>query len=106
MLAAEGAGGFNVARCDITRWQWQLPPKPTDCIFDWGGVVAVEPTGVGAVACHSDSVIGAQSYKVLAYGESMRRGPFSCTSEQTGVTCRNDDTGHGFTVSRESFRGF
>jgi hypothetical protein len=102
-LASMGAGGFNFARCDIDRWQWKLPPKPADCPFDWAGAVIVMDTGVGAEACHSDSV---PFTHVLGYGQSMRRGPFACTSEQSGVTCKNDNTGHGFTLSRESFRGF
>jgi hypothetical protein len=81
MLAADGADGFNIARCDITRWQWQLPPKPADCIFDWGGAVAVMPTGVGAVVCHSDGVLIAQP---LAYGESCDAGRSRAPASKQG----------------------
>lgn len=41
----------------------------------------------------------------LAYGTSWSRGPFTCRSEQTGMTCRRPD-GHGFFVSRASLRAY
>jgi hypothetical protein len=42
-------------------------------------------------------------YRTLAYGRSWGRGPFTCTSRITGVTCRNQG-GHGVFVSRQSYR--
>lgn len=36
----------------------------------------------------------------LDYGRSVRLEPFTCRSEETGLTCRRDD-GAGFFVSRE-----
>ncbi len=42
-------------------------------------------------------------YTSLAYGKSWTRGPFTCTSRITGVTCRTP-SGHGLFVSRQSYR--
>jgi uncharacterized protein DUF6636 len=43
--------------------------------------------------------------RVLAYGSSTRIGGIGCTSEMTGLTCRNR-SGHGFFLSRERWRTF
>jgi uncharacterized protein DUF6636 len=43
--------------------------------------------------------------RVLAYGSTTRVGAISCTSETTGLTCRNR-SGHGFFLSRERWRTF
>ena len=41
----------------------------------------------------------------LAYGKSAKVGPFTCTSQSVGLTCRNRQ-GHGFFVSTQSQRVF
>jgi len=41
----------------------------------------------------------------LPYGHTWRWHRFRCTSETTGLTCRNPQ-GHGFFLSRESQRVF
>ena len=41
----------------------------------------------------------------LAYGKSAKVGPFTCTSQTVGLTCRNRE-GHGFFVSVQSQRTF
>jgi hypothetical protein len=38
---------------------------------------------------------------VLRYGTSRRFGPFRCSSRRTGLTCKSQRSGHGFTLSRE-----
>ena len=37
--------------------------------------------------------------QTLGYGDTWRRGPFSCTSARTGLTCSRRD-GPGFSLSR------
>ncbi|KQV66071.1 hypothetical protein [Rhizobium sp. Root1220] len=49
----------------------------------------------GDSACCSDT-------NILQYGDSWRAGPFSCSSEQTGLQCSRDD-GHGFFASRKKY---
>jgi hypothetical protein len=48
---------------------------------------------VGDVSCCSES-------NVLNYGDSWHAGPYSCVSEESGLTCRRKD-GHGFFASRK-----
>jgi hypothetical protein len=42
---------------------------------------------------------------VLGYGQTWSGGGLRCTSALTGLTCRNK-SGHGFFLSRESWRMF
>ncbi len=42
--------------------------------------------------------------EVLAYGQSRTIGPFTCESAETGMTCRDDATGKGFTIARAGIR--
>jgi hypothetical protein len=42
---------------------------------------------------------------VLAYGRTWSRDGISCTSEATGLTCKNRSA-HGFFLSRERWRSF
>jgi hypothetical protein len=39
---------------------------------------------------------------VLNYGERWHTGPFSCQSDERGLTCRRKD-GHGFFASRKTY---
>jgi hypothetical protein len=49
----------------------------------------------GDSACCSDA-------NVLQYGDRWQAGPFSCSSERSGLTCARDD-GHGFFASRKKY---
>jgi hypothetical protein len=55
---------------------------------------------------HVTDAIGNPRGRKLAYGTSTRFGRFTCTSRTTGLTCRNRNNGHGFTVSRASQKVF
>jgi hypothetical protein len=43
--------------------------------------------------------------RVLGYGQTWSGGGISCTSQTTGITCKNR-AGHGFFLSRERWRTF
>lgn len=49
--------------------------------------------------------VGGPGSPVLAYGHTLRFGPFRCTSRTAGLTCRSR-SGHGFFVSRQRRRTF
>lgn len=90
----------TAARCDILEAEWQPPPAPGDCDLAYGhGIVLAD--GAPALLCAGDTVGGGGD--VLGYGESITRGPFRCESAETGVTCRNTDTGAGFRLSRGAY---
>ena len=94
------------ARCDIRERSWSPPPEPKSCIkigLDFGQGLVVGPHRAEFV-CAGDTSLGGKA--VLAYGQSTRRGSLVCLSEQRGMTCRNNDNGHGFFLSRERYRIF
>ena len=94
------------ARCDIRERSWSPPPEPQYCIkagVDWGGGIAVGAHRASFV-CAGDTTLGGPG--LLGYGHAARRGPIYCLSRTVGITCRNADTGHGFFLSRASYRLF
>jgi hypothetical protein len=48
------------------------------------------------------SCCGAENH--LDYGESWRKGPFSCASTTSGLRCNNGD--HGFSMSRKGVKTY
>jgi hypothetical protein len=98
---AIGNGGV---RCDIGERSWRPPPKPSWCPVDWGFGLSVARRGRGRFICAGDTVRGMG--RRLAYGRSIRRGRFECTSRTNGMRCINRRNGHGFKLSRERARRF
>lgn len=87
-------------RCDIEQKSYQEPQRPASCQLDYGNAIAVAlDDSEASFVCAGDTVLGAR--KVLAYNTSTEVGDFGCTSRETGMTCYNLRTRHGFTVSRE-----
>jgi hypothetical protein len=94
----------SFARCDIRKRDWSPPRKPSSCGEDYGQGLSIARNGSrGRFVCAGDTALG--SGKVLAYGRSIRRGKITCTSRESGVTCKNA-RGHGFRISRGSYRVF
>ena len=73
---------------------------------DWAGF-SLPAKGKGVVACAGGPAYDPQTqhprYVTLAYGRTWRRGPFTCRSATTGITCTNG-AGHRLFVSRSSWR--
>jgi hypothetical protein len=91
-------------RCDIRNGLSPKAPRPRGCpsFTDWGQGLTLGARSAGIV-CAGDTALGAPN--VLAYGRTWHRGSITCTSRATGLTCRNA-RGHGFFLSRESWRRF
>src|SRR5215210_9495964 len=70
-------GATALARCDIAARDWKPPPKPRTCPGDWANGMQVELRGRGRFTCANDAVPAGRE---LAYGESIQRGRFRCTS--------------------------
>ena len=73
----------NTLRCDIAVMD-NKPRRPPGCDLEYGQ--AFEMSAIGAAAR-------------ICYGETWQRGGFTCKSEQSGITCRNEEQ-HGFSLSR------
>ena len=88
------------ARCDVQGADYTTP-LTVDCVnLDQGDSLVLGEKV--ASTCHGDTVLRAGA--VLPYGHSRRVGDIRCTMARTGVTCRNVVTGHGFRMSRGSYR--
>jgi hypothetical protein len=86
-------------RCDIRSGLKPPPSKPKGCTVDWTGGYQVGATGRAQKVCAGDTVLS-QSARVVRYGTTWRRGPFTCKSTSSGLRCKNR-SGHGFFLSRE-----
>jgi hypothetical protein len=64
-----------------------------------GGLMVPRSGGVSRYDVASDDDLAGRRF-VLRYGTTTRLSVFSCTSRQSGMTCRNMRTHHGFTMSR------
>jgi hypothetical protein len=105
----------NVLHCDIQRAGYAaklqsqcLNPKgEMGAGVDWHGF-DLDRTHKGVVACSGGALLMGNvhpRYAPLPYGHTWRAGAFTCTSRVAGVTCRSR-AGHGFFVSRLSYRLF
>lgn len=96
----------DLVRCDTAENTWGVPqPSESECLLSYGDSVAVGLAGPATLFWHGDTNFGAPGSFVLDYAHPLETAYFSCTSEQSGVTCRTirlDD--HGFTVSRSSYQ--
>jgi hypothetical protein len=92
-------------RCDIVERDWEPPKAPADCELDYGQGVALSAGGSADLVCAGDTVIGSGG-QVLDYGQAISAGLLRCESAESGVTCRDVETGRGFTLSRESYELF
>ncbi len=94
------------ARCDIEQRDWSPPPRPAYCPLDTGyghGIILI-PGRPAQIVCAGDTTFNNNG--ALAYGESITAGVLRCTSMETGMTCRDLQTGHGFTIARQAYQLF
>ena len=91
-------------RCDIRSGLRPAPARPKGCALDWGLSLNMGRTSRARTTCAGDTALDPRA-RVLRYGSTWRRGPFSCTSRTAGLTCRNA-AGHGWFMSRQRWRRF
>lgn len=86
-----------------------VPPRPADCMVDWGRSIRVENSGQGAFMCAGGLVYTSGKEvpdAVLPAGSKLSELGYTCSTTATAVTCVNDETTHGFTVSANSNKTF
>ncbi|MCA5893327.1 hypothetical protein LEP48_08145 [Isoptericola sp. NEAU-Y5] len=90
------------ASCGIAELNQQ--PAPVDeCEGTKGYVVTVDGEGevdLPCVAASDQPKAASGDLDTLDYGKSITEGDFTCTSEKTGMSCRHDPTGQGFSLAR------
>lgn len=79
-------------------------PRPRDCDLDWGDMFYVERTGKAQMGCHGDYPFDSHP-TVLNYGQTLKGKTYECTSQTTGMTCKNP-SGHGFTLNKTTQKIF
>lgn len=94
----------TTARCDIGERDWAPPPRPSDCEFDYGQGITLSVGESPAFVCAGDTALGGGA--PLAYGQSVTAGTLRCESAETGITCIDSATTHGFSIARERYRMF
>lgn len=94
-------------RCDIAHKSWRARRTGRSrCPLVRGDSLVMRGTGRPLWTCHGDTVLmPLGSEPTLPYGKTWRSGPFTCRSRITGLTCTNR-SGHGFFLSRQSYRVF
>jgi hypothetical protein len=87
-------------RCDIGEKSYREPRKPASCRLDYGQALRVgRADRIAEFLCAGDTVLGAR--RILRYHTSSVVGNFGCTSRESGMSCYNLETRHGFLISRE-----
>ncbi len=103
-----GRGPDQLAACELAKGRI-APPLPTICVA--GG-----PTDIGRIelsdkgarpVCNSDTIRQGGA-PTLAYGSRTdpALGAVACLSEETGMTCVDAATQHGFFIARDTFVTF
>jgi hypothetical protein len=91
--------------CSIAELATQ-PAPVAGCDGAVGYQVVLDADGVRqpCVPAAEQPKPAAADVPVLPYGESRTVGGFTCDSANTGMTCRDDATGKGFTVAKAGIR--
>ncbi|OYD68518.1 DUF6636 domain-containing protein [Rhodococcus sp. OK302] len=82
-----------------------IPPRPENCMVNWGNGIRVENEGEGAFMCSGGQLYtsgGPDADPVLPAGTPLAKLGFTCTTTATDVSCVNEQTTHGFTVAADS----
>ncbi|MGH3677623.1 MAG: DUF6636 domain-containing protein [Mycobacterium sp.] len=91
-------------RCDISERDWAPPSKPASCEWDYGQGITLQAGDEAGFVCAGDTALGGG--ESLGNGRSIAAGSLVCESAESGMTCRDNQTGHGFVISREAYQIF
>ena len=85
-----------------------IPPRPEDCMVNWGLGIRVQDSGEGAFMCSGGPVyLSADGVSpTLPPGSPLSQLGYTCATTAADVTCTNDATGHGFRVAAGSNETF
>lgn len=95
----------TASTCDIREYAYAPPTPPADCDLDYGDMIQVKVQGTASFLCHGDTA-STPDATVLDYGQGISNGRFTCSSAESGITCRAIASGNGFDLSRDRYRLF
>lgn len=93
--------GRDTAICAVTEKDW-LGPMPDGCGFNWGNRIDLEAGSPARFGCYSQDM--PPTTHTLQYGQTQSLGSLTCTSESSGMTCRDNTSGNFFRISREGYQ--
>ena len=73
-------------------------------MLDYGQGIELRAGGSADFVCAGDTALGGG--EVLDYGTSIGAGLLVCESEESGMSCRDAESGRGFTISKQSYEIF
>ena len=90
-------------RCDISKRDWDPPARPASCNenVDYGQGIQMSAGGAPKFVCAGDTALGGGD--PLPYGQSIAAGLLRCESAESGMSCRDIETGRGFSLSIQSY---
>ena len=91
-------------RCDIAERNWEPPKAPASCELDYGQGIQLSAGGEAGFVCAGDTAL--EGGEELPYGSSISAALLRCESTETAITCRDVETGRGFSLSREAYEIF
>jgi hypothetical protein len=104
--------------CTVTDHTWVAPnSQPGDICYNNSGEdcgSGVQAIGAGKLQGRNEYVFASQRFlsgqtptsgviRALAYGHSVTADGITCASLETGMTCANATSGHGFTLSKSTY---
>lgn len=102
LAAAAAPDNTPAAGCHGTTQP--VPPRPASCSsnISWGRGMQVDAAGTVSFICTGGVIFGPGSGSeppALDYGQPLSVHGFTCSTETTGVTCKQESSGHGFTIA-------
>lgn len=94
--------GAALVECEISDHAWAAPARPTPCMGAFGDRISMRQGSAAKMTCHSDTVRGT-GYPVLQYGQSRSLNSVTCESQQSGISCTDNGSGHYFQLSRDTY---
>ncbi len=93
-------------RCDIDKRDWDPPARPASCNenVDYGQGIQLAAGGAPDFVCAGDTALSIGN--ALPYGQSIAAGLLRCESSESGMSCRDIETGRGFSLSIQSYELF
>ncbi|MBX9639820.1 MAG: hypothetical protein K2X97_08850 [Mycobacteriaceae bacterium] len=94
--------GPALAECEIGDHTYAVPARPTPRMGAFGDRISMRQGSPAKMTCHSDTVRGT-GYAVLQYGQTRSLDSVTCESEQSGITCADNASGHFLKLSRDAY---
>ncbi len=97
VLSYRSDGTYGKDEAGSPKWWFDLSS---------GGTPQLAGRSEGAFSLDEAFRGGGSSPQVVEYGQSVTFGAWVCSSEETGMTCRNTETGHGVFLSSARYETF